>query len=126
MKKLTPVLIVDSVEAQLPFWCERLEFQVVASVPHEKALGFAILVQGGVELMLQSRASVAVDNPAALERPSHSTLFFEVEDLDRVRRALAGLPLVFDERETPYGARESCVRDPAGNTLVFAHFANAT
>jgi hypothetical protein len=35
------------------------------------------------------------------------------------------LPLVFDERTTFYGAREICVRDPAGNVVVFAQFARA-
>jgi uncharacterized glyoxalase superfamily protein PhnB len=122
MKKLTPVLVVDTIEPQLEFWCKRLGFQAVAEVPHGDALGFAILQQGPVELMIQSRASVAEDNPAASQRASHVALFIEVEDLERIRTALAGLPLVFDNRTTFYGSRETCVHDPAGKVVVFAQF----
>jgi len=122
MKKLTPVLIVDAIEPQLQFWCDALGFARTAEVPHGDALGFVILSQGPVELMLQSKASVAEDNPAALERPAHSALFVEVEDLARVRDALGDRPLVFGERATFYGSREICVRDPAGNLVVFAQF----
>ena len=122
MKKLTPVLVVDTIEPQLEFWCKRLGFQAVAEVPHGDALGFVILQQGPVELMIQSRASVAEDNPATAQRASHVALFIEVEDLERIRTALAGLPLVFDNRTTFYGSRETCVHDPAGNVVVFAQF----
>lgn len=122
MKKLTPVLVVDTIEPQLEFWCKRLGFQAVAEVPHGDALGFVILRQGPVELMIQSKASVAEDNPTAAQRASHVALFVEVEDLARVRAALAGLPLVFDDRTTFYGSRETCVHDPAGNVVVFAQF----
>ena len=122
MKKLTPVLVVDAIEPQLEFWCKRLGFQAVAEVPHGDALGFVILQQGPVELMLQSRASVAEDNPAAAQRASHVALFLEVEDLDSIRARLAGLTLVFDNRSTFYGSRETCVHDPADNVVVFAQF----
>ncbi len=122
MKKLTPVLVVDTIEPQLEFWCKRLGFQAVAEVPHGDALGFVILQQGPVELMIQTRASVAEDNPATAQRASHVALFIEVEDLERIRTALAGLPLVFDNRTTFYGSRETCVHDPAGNVVVFAQF----
>lgn len=122
MKKLTPVLAVDTIEPQLEFWCKRLGFQAAAEVPHGDVLGFVILQQGPVELMIQSRASVAEDNPAASQRASHVALFIEVEDLDSIRTALAGLPLVFDNRTTFYGSRETCVHDPAGNVVVFAQF----
>jgi uncharacterized glyoxalase superfamily protein PhnB len=122
MKKLTPVLVVEAIEPQLEFWCGRLGFQKLAEVPHGGALGFVILQHGPVELMLQSRASVLEDNPAAAERAAHVTLFVEVEDLDSIRARLAGLPLVFDGRTTFYGSRETCVHDPAGNVIVFAQF----
>lgn len=122
MKKLTPVLVVDAIEPQLEFWCKRLGFQAVAEVPHGNVLGFVILNHGPVELMIQSRASVAEDNPAAAQRASHVALFLEVEELDSIRKALAGLPLVFDGRTTFYGSRETCVHDPAGNVVVFAQF----
>lgn len=122
MKKLTPVLVVDSIEAQLGFWRERLGFGTGPEIPHGDTLGFVILHHGPVELMLQSRASVLEDNPVGAQRETHVTLFLEVEDLDSIRARLAGLPLVFDDRRTFYGSRETCVHDPAGNVIVFAQF----
>jgi len=122
MKKLTPVLLVERIESCLPFWCDRLGFTKQVEVPHREGLGFVILTHGPVEVMLQSRPSVADDLPALAGDPSHVHLFIEVEDLVPIRAALAGVPQLFAERTTPYGAREIGVRDPAGNVVVFAHF----
>jgi catechol 2,3-dioxygenase-like lactoylglutathione lyase family enzyme len=123
MQKLTSVLIVEAIEPCLEFWCERLGFTKTVEVPEGERLGFVILEHGPLELMLQSRASVAADNSAIARDAFRSALFVEVDDLARMRRAVDGLPLVFDERTTFYGAREICVRDPAGNVVVFAQFA---
>ena len=51
--KLSPNLIVDSIEACLPFWIARLGFEKTVEVPHEGSLGFVILVRDGAEVMLQ-------------------------------------------------------------------------
>src|SRR6202171_1645902 len=61
MKKLTPVISVDQIEPSLPFWIERLGFQKTAEVPEKDKLGFVILIKGSVEVMYQTRASVAKD-----------------------------------------------------------------
>lgn len=123
MKKITPVLVVERIEHSLPFWCDRLGFARQAEVPHGDALGFVILTHGAVELMLQSRASVAEDVPAIARDSYRTALFIEVEDLAPIRRAVAGVPALFEERTTPYGSREVGVRDPEGNPVIFAEFA---
>ncbi len=122
LKKLTPVLIVDVIEPCLPFWAERLGFQKVVEVPHEGALGFVILVRDGVEVMLQSRASVAADLPVALEGPrGHAVvLYVTVADIEAAQEALEGLPLAVPRRRTFYGAEEVGVREPGGHLVVFA------
>ena len=122
VKKSTPVLIVDSVEACLPFWCDRLGFGRTVEVPHGDGLGFVILNHGEVELMLQSRASVAADVPALASGPYRTALYLEVADIAPVRTALGGLEPLFAERTTSYGAREVGVRDPAGNPVLFSQF----
>ena len=61
MNKLTPNLIVEGIEACLPFWTERLGFERTVEVPQGERLGFVILKRGPVEVMLQSRASLATD-----------------------------------------------------------------
>jgi hypothetical protein len=59
IKRLTPVLAVPSVAACLPFWTERLAFEIATTVPGEAdSLAFAILRRGEIEIMYQSHASV--------------------------------------------------------------------
>ncbi|MFL5579589.1 MAG: VOC family protein [Gemmatimonadaceae bacterium] len=122
VRKITPVLIVDRVEPSVAFWRDRLGFQVTAEVPHEGHLGFAILVGDGVELMYQSRASVAADVPPEMPPPADATtyLFVEVSDLNAVERAIAGTPVVMARRKTFYGMEEIGVREPGGHVVTFA------
>ena len=123
MKKITPVLIVETIEKNLPFWCERLGFARQVEVPHGDLLGFVILTRAAVEVMLQSRASVRDDIAALASDSYRSALYIEVEDLAPIRSATKGLPPLFDERTTFYGAREIGVRDPEGNAILFAESA---
>ena len=123
MKKITPVLIVETIENSLPFWCERLGFARQVEVPHGDRLGFVILTRGAVEVMLQSRASVRDDIAALGNDTYRSALYIEVEDLAPIRSATKGLKTLFEERTTFYGAREIGVRDPEGNAVLFAEAA---
>ena len=125
MNRLTPVLVVDSIEPVLPFW-DQLGFSKTAEVPHENALGFVILERDQIQIMYQSRASVAADVPALAASASYPTyLFVEVDDLDGVVALLGGVSPVVPRRKTFYGADEYIVRDPAGNTVTFAQFATS-
>jgi len=119
-KRLTPVLLVDTIEPCLPFW-DRLGWVNVAEVPHGDVLGFVILVKDGLEVMYQTRASVAADIAALTDLPTGGTfLFLEVDDLDAVIREIAGAPRVFERRTTFYGMDEIGVREPGGNSITFA------
>lgn len=124
MKQVTSVMMVESIEPVLPFWVERLGFEVTQEVPHGDALGFVTLVRDGVELMYQSRTSMSEDVPPLAGEPAGPTfLFLVVEDLDAVQAALEGIEPVVPRRETFYGADELIVRDPAGHVVTFAEFA---
>ncbi|MDB4979342.1 MAG: hypothetical protein JWM82_94 [Myxococcales bacterium] len=120
MNKLTPNLIVEAIEPCLAFWVERLGFAKTVEVPDGDRLGFVILRRESVELMLQTRASLAGDVPGISDGPYRSVLYIEVLDLASLRVALEGWPLVVPERETFYGAHELIVTDPAGNQIFFA------
>jgi uncharacterized glyoxalase superfamily protein PhnB len=123
MKKITPVLIVETIEKSLPFWCEKLGFSRQVEVPHGDRLGFVILTSGAASVMLQSRASVRDDIAALADDTYRSALYVEVEDLAPIREATKGLKTLFEERTTFYGAREIGVRDPEGNAVLFAEAA---
>jgi hypothetical protein len=120
LKRITPVLIVDEIEPCLSFW-DALGFDRTADTDHEGRLGFVMLEKSGLEIMYQTRASIAADIPELGDTPQAGTyLFLEVMDLDATLEAIAGAPIVFPRRRTSYGMEEIGVREPGGNTLTFA------
>jgi hypothetical protein len=123
IRRVTALLPVDSVERSLAFW-HKAGLSVTVEVPHGDALGFAIVAGEGVELMLQSHASIMDDVPAVAEaaRQGPSFLFVEVEDLDTVEAAMAGEPVFLPRRTTFYGAIEIGYREPNGHYVTFAQF----
>lgn len=124
MKKITPLLMVEEIEPVLPFWVDRLGFEKTVELPHGDRLGFVILAKDGLEIMYQSVESVRADvESIATMAPSSSFLFIQVDDLDAVERSLQGVEPVVPRRQTFYGADELIVRDPAGNVVTFAFFA---
>jgi uncharacterized glyoxalase superfamily protein PhnB len=121
IRKLTPVLLVEAIEPCLDLWVKRLGFEQTVEVPEGDRLGFVILVKDGIEVMYQSRASVAKDVPAFGTRAlGQANLYFEVSDLSEIERALKGMKLAVPKRKTFYGATEIGVQDPAGNVIMFA------
>jgi uncharacterized glyoxalase superfamily protein PhnB len=122
---MAPVLVVDVVEPCLRFWVDRLGFATANEVPGpDGRLVFASVKSGDIEIMYQTRASVLADRPDAVdETVGHSTaLFFTVEDLDAVEKAVAGAPIVKARHKTFYGSTELYVREPGGNTVGFGQF----
>ena len=123
MKKMTTVLLVEQIEPCLDFWVRRLGFTKTVEVPDEDRLGFVILVNGAVEVMLQTYRSVAKDAPgSAAPAPSVTNLYAEVENLEQVIAKLDGLPVILPRRQAFYGADEIGVREPGGHHVVFAQF----
>jgi uncharacterized glyoxalase superfamily protein PhnB len=119
MQSLTPILLVDAIEPCLDFW-KRLGFAVTVEVPEADALGFVILKNGPVEVMYQTRASVAKDVPSMAGLASSSVLYIHVTGIDEVIAAVAGAPVVVEKRTTFYGATEYSVQEPAGNVVSFS------
>jgi len=124
VKKLTPVLFVEKIESVLPFLPQHLGFIKTVEVPEGDRLAFVILQQGNAEVMYQSFASVDRDLPAIAAdiRKGSTFLYLEVDDLETVKAATAGMDIYMPERTTFYGSREIGVKDPAGHFITFAHF----
>jgi uncharacterized glyoxalase superfamily protein PhnB len=127
VKKITPVLLVEDVEACVKFWMDRLGFEKTVEVPEGDKLGFVILQKGNVELMYQSYVSADKD-PAATSQAAckgPTLLYVEVENLNEIIRAIKGAEVVAPVRETFYGTREISVKDPGGHIATFAQFVGA-
>lgn len=123
LQRLTPVLVVDSVAACLPFWTERLGFELTNHVPGpDGTMTFAILERDGIEVMYQSAQSVLEDGTMTkADIAGHSVgLFITVYSLDDVEPRLAGAPVVKPRHQTFYGSTEIYVKEPGGNTVGFA------
>ncbi|MEZ4584879.1 MAG: hypothetical protein R2909_00560 [Gemmatimonadales bacterium] len=129
VNKLSPLITVDAIEPCLPFWTDRLGFELTVSVPHGDKIGFAILENGPVELMYQSLASVDADlgamapNHPGLARKlaeSNGAVFIEVPSLDPILAAMDGAEVVVPRRQTFYGMDELFVRAPCGTLVGFA------
>ena len=120
--KITTVLAVEAVEPSLEFWERRLGFEVTVTVPHEDKLGFAILLKDGIEVMLQSVASILADLGSTTGEVNgrSAALFIEVADLAAVENALGDYPIEMARRTTFYGTNEIGVREPGGHFVVFA------
>ena len=123
MQSLTPILIVDEIEPCLDFW-KNLGFEVTVEVPESGRIGFVILKNGPVEVMYQSRASVAKDVPDMADFPSSSVLYLQVTNIDEVIGKLDGFEVLTPKRTTFYGATEYTVREPGGNAIGFAEMSN--
>ena len=120
--KITPILTVKEIEPSLPFWVDRMGFQNLAQMPEGDRIGFVMLERNGVELMIQSAASVAKDEPAFApgNESRVASLYIEVDDFADTLKRLEGYPLAMKERTTFYGMREVGLFDPAGNVVMFA------
>ncbi len=121
-KRCTPVLVVDRVEPTRDFFHKRLGWPVLMEVPHGESVGFAQVELGPVEIMIQTRASVAEDLSVPLEsvKLSNTTLYIEIDDVEQVVPVLEGLDVVVPLRKTWYGMHEISVREPGGNVIGFA------
>jgi uncharacterized glyoxalase superfamily protein PhnB len=123
IKKMTPNLYTDDVEACVRFWVDRLHFEKTMEVPDGGALAFAALQKGSIELMYGSYASLKKDAAVAQSyRRGTAFLFLEVDDVDAVFAVMNGAPIITAMHKTFYGSTEFTVQDPAGNMITFAQF----
>src|SRR5882724_7616226 len=123
VNRITPVLLVNEIEPQIPFWVGQLAFTKTSEVPDGNKLGFVSFQKGTTEVMYQTYASVekAAPQPMAAEaRKGPTYLYMEVDDLDAVLAATKDKKVVMPLRTAFYGMREFAIQDPAGHFITFA------
>ncbi|HUK52038.1 MAG TPA: VOC family protein [Candidatus Binatia bacterium] len=121
IQKATPLLRVERVEPSLAFWVDRLGFQKVMEVMEGDSLGFVILSKGHVEIMLQSRASLAKDLPMlSVGAMTPAVIYMGVTNLAEIASKLSAAEIIVPRRTTYYGMEEIWVREPGGHVIGFA------
>ena len=127
-ESIAPVLIVERVAPTRDFFRDRLGFQQTTVIADGDELGFAILEKDGVEVMIQSHASVIEDVGPDAARAVNETisgrgavgLYVTVSDVDLVVPAVADADVIVPLRKTFYGMHEITVREPGGHAVTFA------
>jgi len=124
-KKLTPNLIVASVERSVSFYVDVLGFERGMTVPDRSPYMFASVTGGGVEIFFNDAASAVKEYPAFAGRPlgTSGTMYIEIEGEgvdafhNRIKdRVTLTMPLVTQF----YGVREFAIADPDGYVITFA------
>ncbi|NKB89560.1 MAG: hypothetical protein GKS06_15195 [Acidobacteria bacterium] len=132
MTTVTPNIFVDDVGKTVDWYRDVLGFKFDVGVIEGtedstfeytgQSLGFAIMSHGDVQLMFQSRGSVAVDLPGIQPASGDAfALYIGVEDVDALyAKVSAQVDLEIDLRDTFYGAREFHFRDCNGTMVGLA------
>jgi hypothetical protein len=122
VKKLTTLLVVDSIEPTLPTW-EALGYTVSVRVPDHGPIDFVILTAKFGELMLQTRANLAVDLPPVAAENPQSFLYADVPSVEAAKKALPKAKVLIASRKTFYGATEAWLELEGGAILGLAEHA---
>jgi uncharacterized glyoxalase superfamily protein PhnB len=125
--KLTPNLVVSSVERSLAFYVDVLGFERGMTVPDKSPFVFASVTSGSVEIFFNDTAEVLKEHPdwaGKVKASAGSSMFIEavgpgaVDALhDRVK---ATARVVMPPTTQWYGMREFSIEDPDGFVIVFA------
>jgi uncharacterized glyoxalase superfamily protein PhnB len=122
IKKLTPSLIVSSVEGSLAFYENVLGFVRGMTVPEQAPFVFASVTSGPTEIFFNDRSTVAKESPqfAGKALGGGNTMFIEVEGIDAYHAAIKDrVRIVMPIVTQWYGMREFAVRDLNGYVLGY-------
>ena len=85
------------------------------------SLGFVILSKGHVEIMLQSRVSLAKDLPMlSVGALAPAVVYLGVTNLEEIAAKLSTSDIIVPKRSTSYGMDEIWVREPGGHVIGIA------
>lgn len=121
--KITPNLLVASVERSLAFYVDTLGFTRGLTVPDAAPFAFASVVGGPVEIFLNDAAGAVKEYPGFAGKPlgCTGTLFIEMQGVDALHDRLKGSVTIVMPIETKfYGMREFAIADPDGYVITFA------
>jgi uncharacterized glyoxalase superfamily protein PhnB len=121
--KITPNLIVSSVERSLAFYTDVLGFARGMTVPEQSPFVFAAVTSGPLEIFLNDRSTVTNESPqmAGLAFGGGNTMFIEVDGIDALHdRIKPNVTIVMPLVTQWYGLREFAITDPDGYVITFA------
>ena len=126
--KLTPNLLVASVERSLSFYVDVLGFARGMTVPDASPFAFASVTSGAAEVFFNDAAGAIEEYPGFAGKliGCSGTLFIEVVGVDALHDRLKPAVKIVMPIETKfYGMREFAIADPDGYVITFAERAPA-
>lgn len=121
--KLTPNLIVSSVEQSLSFYVDILGFERGMTVPEQSPFVFAAVASGPVEIFFNDRSTIAKESPqfGGKSLGGGNTMFIEVDGVDAFHDQVKDrVKIVMPILTQWYGMREFAIEDPDGYVITFA------
>jgi lactoylglutathione lyase len=121
--KITPNLLVASVERSLAFYVDTLGFARGMTVPDASPFVFASVVAGPVEIFFNAAAVAVQEYPGFAGKPigCTGTLFIEMQGVDALHDRLEPIVKIVMPIVTKfYGMREFAIEDPDGYVITFA------
>jgi uncharacterized glyoxalase superfamily protein PhnB len=125
--KLTPNLLVASVERSLAFYVDTLGFERGMTVPDQPPFAFGSVTAGPVEIFFNDAAGAVKEYPGFAGKPigATGTLFIEVDGVNALHDRLEPRVKVVMPIETKfYGMREFAIEDTDGYVITFAERIN--
>jgi len=127
-KKLTPNLIVSSVERSLAFYVDVLGFARGMTVPDGPPFVFASATSGPVEIFFNDTAAALKEHPdwtGKVKPSAGGSMFIELEGAGAAVDALhdrikSKVRVVMPLTTQWYGMREFAIEDPDGFVITFA------
>lgn len=123
MKKLTPNLMVADVNKTIDFYKNILGFETIITLPEEGTFQWAMMKNGNVELMFQSKENLSKEIPEleSKEIGGSLTLYIDVADIKALYEKVKDkVTKVQDMHTTFYGSQEFAIKDIDGYILAFA------
>jgi catechol 2,3-dioxygenase-like lactoylglutathione lyase family enzyme len=122
--KLTPNLIVSSIDRSLAFYEGVLGFSRGMTVPPDAGpFVFASVTSGPIEIFFNAPDAAVKEYPALTGRPIGltGTMFIEVEAIEDLYKELEPkVKVVMPYIEQWYGMKEFAIADPDGYVITFA------
>jgi uncharacterized glyoxalase superfamily protein PhnB len=123
LKKITPNLVVSSVERSLAFYRDVLGFTLTATVPDAPPYVFAALTSGPIEVFLNAREAAVEEYPELKDRPIGGTftMFIEVVNIRESYETLKShVRVIMPLEKKWYGVTEFAFQDQDGYVITFA------
>ncbi|MFP4470130.1 MAG: VOC family protein [Bacteroidales bacterium] len=123
LNSLTPNVMVHDVNQTIEWYRTNLGFELVMSVPEEGKSEWAMISRDAVNLMLQTRESIAAEQPEFTDMPigASQSFFIKVTGLEEIFEKITDTRAVIKPLyKTFYGMNEFIIRDCNGYYLTFA------